>query len=287
MQTFLLVITTPPPLTPTPPSFADMNLPWSVHGKVEYGKFYDEVKSSLPVDVLLVHIPLYRPDNENCGPHRYQRSKIFLFLFLFLSFFFWCHFLLTSSLSSSPSSGFLEAIRSGQGPQYLNILSREGTEQILKDFGPKLVFSGDDHDHCAYTHPGPYPAKEFTVGTFSWLQGNPKPSFALLSAHKRNDGSLDYGYAVCFLPNQISVLAWYGISFVATLVYLFYTCCRARRTKKWSPPARATLNDDPEQKDKDLMPRREASESLCRGFLVLVFQMLGFYCLLQLWYYFL
>jgi hypothetical protein len=87
---------------------------------------------------------------------------------------------------------------------------------------------------------------EQTVGTFSFLQGNLRPSFALLSLHSsecstaRDDDQLGDEHGdresplhqrrcashrlevdVCFLPRQLFIYAWYGALALVSLVALF------------------------------------------------------------------
>lgn len=70
---------------------------------------------------------------------------------------------------------------------------------------------------------------EQTVGTFSFLQGNLRPSFAMLSlhssdcndSHQRGCASHRLEVDVCFLPRQLLIYAWYGGLALLSLVVLF------------------------------------------------------------------
>lgn len=73
---------------------------------------------------------------------------------------------------------------------------------------------------------------EQTVGTFSFLQGNLRPSFAMLSLHSSdcNESHHHHGSGcashrlevdVCFLPRQLLIYAWYGGLALLSLVALF------------------------------------------------------------------
>lgn len=77
---------------------------------------------------------------------------------------------------------------------------------------------------------------EQTVGTFSFLQGNRRPSFALLSLHSgrcAGEGKCSshrLAVDVCFLPQQLLIYAWYGALALASLVALcgyhgYQGCC--------------------------------------------------------------
>uniref|UniRef100_A0A0E0KEQ6 Calcineurin-like phosphoesterase domain-containing protein n=1 Tax=Oryza punctata TaxID=4537 RepID=A0A0E0KEQ6_ORYPU len=105
--------------------------------------------------VLLTHIPLYRPDNSHCGPHR----------------------------SSPVINQRVSSAAMDQGITYQNYLSKETSDLLLSLLKPVLVLSGHDHDQCTVVHPTPFgPVTEHTLGTISWQQGNLYPSFMLLSA---------------------------------------------------------------------------------------------------------
>jgi len=160
-------------------------------------------------------------------------------------------------------------------------VERLPTEQLLKEISPKVVFSGDDHDQCTYVHPGGI--KEFTLGTFSWLQGNYRPSFGLLSGLKDAEGNFDYGFSVCFLPNQIFLISWYGVCLVVTLVCLF----RISRSPpvslpRFSPAGSSAWEDDDGAKKIRTPPPRESHWR--QGF-ALVIQLIALYLFIQAWYY--
>ena len=68
-------------------------------------------------NVLFTHIPLYRNANSDCGSLRINKP-----------------------------------IKQGRGYQYINLIPQSLSEEILMKIKPVLVFSGDDHDDCVYTH---------------------------------------------------------------------------------------------------------------------------------------
>ncbi|KAL8170789.1 hypothetical protein V2J09_022593 [Rumex salicifolius] len=112
--------------------------------------------------VLLTHIPLYRPDQTFCGPHRTlpiidQRIAF---------------------------AGYNKEI------VYQNYVTEESSNNLLDLIQPVLVLSGHDHDQCSVTHVTKNgPVKEHTVGTVSWQQGNLYPSFMLLSASRNSNAN--------------------------------------------------------------------------------------------------
>ncbi|KAI0051173.1 Metallo-dependent phosphatase [Auriscalpium vulgare] len=134
--------------------------------------------------VLFTHIPLYRPDSSDCGPLRERGS-----------------------------------INTGFGYGYQNLLSPETSRMLLDAFQPSLVFSGDDHDYCAYTHPAPSYAPEITVKSISMAMGVRRPGFHLLSLAP----AAPPAHRPCALPDQLAVyLRVYLPLFVLTLAVAAY-----------------------------------------------------------------
>ncbi|TYH91844.1 uncharacterized protein C630.12 isoform X5 [Gossypium hirsutum] len=136
--------------------------------------------------VLLSHIPLYRRDWTDCGPHRgspiiNQRIR---------------HNIYDKEVS------------------YQNYITEESSNQLLNLIRPVIVLSGHDHDQCTVTHESKGgPVTEHTLGTISWQQGNLYPSFMLLSARKTplSDTSLPEEAVLtrlCFLPMQTHIYIW-------------------------------------------------------------------------------
>uniref|UniRef100_A0A0E0GNQ9 Calcineurin-like phosphoesterase domain-containing protein n=1 Tax=Oryza nivara TaxID=4536 RepID=A0A0E0GNQ9_ORYNI len=125
--------------------------------------------------VLLTHIPLYRPDNSPCGPHR----------------------------SSPVINQRVSNAAMDQGITYQNYLSIETSDLLLHLLKPVLVLSGHDHDQCTVVHPTPFgPVTEHTLGTISWQQGNLYPSFMLLSAGPKlpaNSTDIEHEFVVTLL----------------------------------------------------------------------------------------
>ncbi|KAI0051177.1 hypothetical protein FA95DRAFT_1554746 [Auriscalpium vulgare] len=91
--------------------------------------------------VLFTHMPLYRPDGSDCGPLR-EKGRTF---------------------------------------GHKNMSSPDTSRLLLETFQPSLIFSGDDHDYCAYTHPAPSHASEITVKSISMATGGRRAGFHLLS----------------------------------------------------------------------------------------------------------
>ncbi|TKV95713.1 hypothetical protein SEVIR_9G380000v4 [Setaria viridis] len=150
--------------------------------------------------VLLTHIPLYRPDNTPCGPHR----------------------------SSPVINQRVSYAALDQGITYQNYLTKETSDLLLSLLKPVLVLSGHDHDQCTVVHSTPFgPVTEHTLGTISWQQGNLYPSFMLLSAGpKMSQNSTDLKPEVmtnlCFLPKQTHIYIWYICQFAVTILLLVF-----------------------------------------------------------------
>ena len=71
---------------------------------------------------------------------------------------------------------------------------------------PSLIFSGDDHDICEYTHPNS--VREVTVKTFSMAMGIKTPGFQLLSLVPPNASTPNaptHADMACNLPNQLGI----------------------------------------------------------------------------------
>ena len=99
-------------------------------------------------DILISHIPLYRPPGTPCrGDRVAKRTSL-------------GHHDATEQ--DRPSDCALTgcrpwrrdpALAAGAGYQYVNMLSADVTAALLYRWQPQLVFSGDDHDDCTYRHP--------------------------------------------------------------------------------------------------------------------------------------
>ena len=134
--------------------------------------------------ILFTHVPLYRPFGEPCGRNRRARNMI----------------------------------NQARGYQYQNLVDEHLTQFILDDIRPTMIFSGDDHDQCLFYHTlsdGGSIVPEYTVGTFSWMQGNFNPSFGILEFTP--SGPV---FEICFLPSQLFIFILYTVLLVFTLLAL-------------------------------------------------------------------
>uniref|UniRef100_A0A1J3IGF6 Calcineurin-like phosphoesterase domain-containing protein n=1 Tax=Noccaea caerulescens TaxID=107243 RepID=A0A1J3IGF6_NOCCA len=147
--------------------------------------------------VLLTHIPLYRPDQTPCGPHRSNPV---------IDQRFWRHF-------------------QDQEVIYQNYITQESSKKLLELINPVLVLSGHDHDQCTVTHKSKTGSvTEHTLGTISWQQGNIYPSFMLLSVpnavHENSSDAKMLHTQLCFLPCQLFIYMWYLSLFVLSILSL-------------------------------------------------------------------
>ncbi|KAJ9190492.1 hypothetical protein P3X46_001687 [Hevea brasiliensis] len=150
--------------------------------------------------VLLTHIPLYRRDNTNCGPHR--SSPI-----------------INQRISHSALS---------QEIMYQNYVTKESSYKLLELVKPALILSGHDHDQCTVIHESKFRSiTEHTLGTISWQQGNLYPSFMLFSISNSANANVSTPEdalisQLCFLPWQTPIYIWYLSLFVLTLLTLLF-----------------------------------------------------------------
>ncbi|KAJ3322939.1 hypothetical protein HDV06_002598 [Boothiomyces sp. JEL0866] len=160
-------------------------------------KSLDQPKLNPEKTILISHVPLYRPENADCGPIR--------------------HF---------------KPITNRRGYQYqskrhftLDLIQYHLTNEILGILKPSLVISGDDHDDCQYTHDrGSFKVFEHSLATFSWLQGNIYPGFGVMSlrpnfAPPSAPGSPSFQLKACPLPPQLHIYMWYIALLIISLIY--------------------------------------------------------------------
>mmetsp|Transcript_32195 Transcript_32195/g.90153 ORF Transcript_32195/g.90153 Transcript_32195/m.90153 type:complete len:483 (-) Transcript_32195:580-2028(-) len=148
--------------------------------------------------VLLSHIPLWRPLESSCGHLRPPEKS---------------------------------SITHKVGPSYSNVVPRPHSTAILEMLDPVVVLSGDDHDPCVVTHSNG--AVEYTVGTFSWLQGTMSPSYALMALDNA-EGRVHVSY--CFLPNQYALFGMYGVAAPLLLCLMVAWHCLGAGTQQTTLP---------------------------------------------------
>ncbi|VEU20518.1 DEKNAAC101292 [Brettanomyces naardenensis] len=188
--------------------------------------------------IVITHVPLYRsPDLLTCGPFR-ESTRPFPIV---------------------------------RGNQYQTVIDYTFTRHILDWIKPKLVLSGDDHDYCHVRHPINRPglnkedhtyeegkasigkdfADEITVKSSAMTGGIKRPAVQLLSLW--NPDGTDKNPAVsepweetgsqtilhdtfeselCYLPDFLRPLIWYGILAAFSFVSLFSCTMMPRQTAK-------------------------------------------------------
>lgn len=165
-------------------------------GVIEFVKALGE-EDHLGPTILISHIPLARPEAHSCGPLR-ERGRIL----------------------------------KGAGPGYQNLLGSETSRFLLDQIKPSVVFSGDDHDYCEYTHQRGI--REVTVKSFSSSMGIRRPGFQLLSLipppttqFSELTKPVTHADRPCFLPDQLGVYNRVYLPLaLATILYLLITNIR-------------------------------------------------------------
>lgn len=177
--------------------------------------------------VVLTHVPLFRSPGTPCGPLRERFPPLKS----------------TTGNDEPVEKDERNAISVAAGIQYQNVLTPEVSKEIIESVGKvEYVFSGDDHDYCEVVHRG-YSSRmgglrEITVKSMSWAMGIRKPGFLMLSlwnpldAEGRSLGtSASHASAstiqtqLCLLPDQLGILARYGLLLGVTLFVMFLRAC--------------------------------------------------------------
>ena len=177
--------------------------------------------------VVLTHVPLFRSPGTPCGPlrERFPPSKS------------------TTGNDEPVEKDERNAISVAAGVQYQNVLTPEVSKEVIESVGDvQYVFSGDDHDYCEVVHRG-YSSRmggvrEITVKSMSWAMGIRKPGFLMLSLWNPLDAegrsiSTTASHAsastvqsqLCLLPDQLGILARYGLLLGVTLFVMFVRAC--------------------------------------------------------------
>ncbi|KAJ7346765.1 Metallo-dependent phosphatase-like protein [Mycena albidolilacea] len=169
-------------------------------GPVELVQSYAKSPAQDPV-ILFTHIPLSRPDRADCGPNRERGT-----------------------------------IRRGTGFGYQNTLGKPVTDFLLQTLRPSVIFSGDDHDYCEYTHSynsdgKTREAREVTVKSLSMAMGIRRPGFQLLSL-VQPQGSSSHADSLCLLPDQLGI---YLSTYIPLLVLSLLVLCVANIYRVFSP----------------------------------------------------
>ena len=104
---------------------------------------------------------------------------------------------------------------------YANLLDPETSGFLLQHADPVAVLSGDHHAYCHVMHRRAREVPEHTVGTFSWMQGEWWPRFALVSFGKGDeDYSSRFALEDCVMPPQLMLLIWDAVAAAVSVVGL-------------------------------------------------------------------
>ncbi|KPI36126.1 Cell division control protein 1 [Cyphellophora attinorum] len=215
-----------------PPDLIDLADPYAPSNPRHQPPTPDIPTSQFPT-IILSHVPLFRPDNTPCGPHREGRPHIPL------------------------SAGY----------QYQNVLTPLISSDIIKHLNSEeivQIYSGDDHDYCEITHSEYTGAiKEITVKSMSWAMGVRIPGVQLVSLWNPVDlkKAVNEAFAdpdvdgsnptrlpapkdtlqnhLCLLPVQLDVFIRYaqllGLTLVILAIDTVRTTRRRRQLRKTTP----------------------------------------------------
>ncbi|KAJ3915313.1 Metallo-dependent phosphatase-like protein [Lentinula edodes] len=175
-------------------------------GTIDFVKSFAEKDNTEPT-ILFSHIPLSRPEGSNCGPVRERGT-----------------------------------IRRGVGLGYQNTLGKDSTKFLLEHLKPALIFSGDDHDYCEYTHTlGSYTGtnvREVTVKSLSMAMGVKKPGYQMLSIVPPGGLTSTISDAPCLMPDQLGIYLDVYIPLALASLALILIACIVRgqhyRRCRWS-----------------------------------------------------
>ncbi|KAF9062451.1 Metallo-dependent phosphatase-like protein [Rhodocollybia butyracea] len=170
-------------------------------GTIEFLKSFAAEGNTEPT-ILLSHIPLSRPEGSNCGPLRERGT-----------------------------------IRRGVGLGYQNTLGKETSLFLLERLQPTLIFSGDDHDYCDYTHIlDERRVREVTVKSLSMAMGISKPGYHLLSLIPPGGPTFTHSDVPCLMPNQVGIYlsVYIPLALFSLFVVLIYNIVRGQYYQRWS-----------------------------------------------------
>jgi hypothetical protein len=142
------------------------------------------------VDVLLTHMPLYRPNDLRCGKERALDA-------------------INGGVTYYPSNKMLVPDD--------DVVNEPFTKQILEQWTPTNVLSGHLHSVCRFDHESG--TRELTIPTFSWRM-RPDPKYFLISFE--TNGRMQA--TECPLPNEHWFMASIGVWIVFILVLTLLEC---------------------------------------------------------------
>jgi ethanolamine phosphate phosphodiesterase len=151
----------------------------------ESWKFLNDYKKDKSKKVILIsHVPLYRNSTElrKCGRFNEYRKQ---------------------------------GMVNHQSHDYNTMLPKEISQKMKTKVEPDLIFSGDDHENCEYSHDGGI--LEYTLGSFGFCSGSLYQNIGVLSIDINND----LKYNVCITPSQLMIFSWYFVVAVVTLIIYF------------------------------------------------------------------
>ncbi|XP_038208453.1 metallophosphoesterase 1-like [Zerene cesonia] len=98
----------------------------------------------------------------------------------------------------------------------IDALSKEGTDFVIKNLKPRVVFGGHTHHGCLLKHNyGKIDFLEYSVPSFSW-RNRPDPKYMLVSISPD-----EYAVNKCGLPMEVTMIATAVIMLFCLVVYMF------------------------------------------------------------------
>ncbi|CED83645.1 Cell division control protein/predicted DNA repair exonuclease [Phaffia rhodozyma] len=169
-------------------------------GSIDFVVKLSENKTNFP-RILLTHVPLHRRERVDCGPLREKGHIV-----------------------------------NGAGLGYQKLLGRETSEFLMERIAPTLIFSGDDHDICEYSHPNG--VREVTVKAFTMALEVSQPGFQILSLVPSDpaEPSLPtHADMACNLPDQLGIYnhIYLPLALLTVLFLLFVNIRRSIRMRAY------------------------------------------------------
>lgn len=134
--------------------------------------------------ILLLHVPLYRENDADCGPTRVRESAHVTYV------------------------GPFDNLEAGK-----DVLSKSTTEYLLSTVKPLLVLSGHTHAQCARRVDKE--TFEVTLPTFSWRM-RPDPGFAIIVVE---DEKLKV--SICKIPHEYRTITGYILAGLLSPAFLY------------------------------------------------------------------
>jgi len=149
--------------------------------------------------ILLTHMPLYRPNDEQCGSKRTSEGGGVTF--------------------KAPHEAYIVDDE---------VLSSETSTKLLNTLQPDIVFSGHVHARCLIEHSTSeldHTIPEATISAFGWRM-RPDPSFAVATFQVSSGTIVGLTLETCPLPHEHILYAIIGATVLLEVVLLVRLVCK-------------------------------------------------------------